>query len=238
MFITAIVLMLASCTHSGAERAQEIKAEFGESIYRLESSNGHGTGFVVKNNKGKNVIITNGHVCEGYRTMTAVAKNGDRITVRVIHESPLTDLCLLQAPKRSKALHIGNTPKKDQEAFIVGYPLGPFMVASVGRIKGYTRTSAKLDTRLELCRLPKHRIIEVEIPIRKEDGTIFKIKEKICTMQVKSYFTTIPADRGFSGSPLLNDDGEVIGVIMATQGNISWGTAVPLKELKKYLKLK
>lgn len=60
-------------------------------------------------------------------------------------------------------------------------------------------------------------------------------KLKVCLMSVVTESTTVQSDRGASGSPLLNTKGEVVGVVMAVGGGVSWTKAVPLQALKKFI---
>lgn len=236
--LAAVLLFTSCCAHGGDKRAQEIRRDISDSVFRLLGENNSGTGFVTTGGKGKKVMVTNGHVCEGNLFMTAVDKDGNQTRLRVLHESPLTDLCVLQAPLRSTPLPLADKAYKNSKVYAVGYPLGKYMIVQEGRLKGYETSSVPTDTALNRCNLLKHKIRKVKIPIRRDDGSEYDFEEKQCHLVVKSFFTTIPVDRGFSGSPMVNDDSEVVGVIMALKGNVSWGMAVPLKDLKNYLKIR
>jgi len=232
-----IEVVACAHVHAGDQEAQNIKDKVKESIYRLESG-GHGTAFVVKSARGKKLLISNDHVCDManmFDSMNAIDHTGESHLVKVLHRSPYTDLCILSAPQNAIALPIAKSNFKDQKVFAVGYPLSKFMVAQFGRLKGRETSRIVDDKPINECTQPKNHISRKKVPIRQIDGSTIYIVDIVCTIKVEGYFTTIPVDKGFSGSPMLNSDGEVSGVIFAMQGNVSWGAAVDLVSLRKYL---
>jgi S1-C subfamily serine protease len=91
--------------------------------------------------------------------------------------------------------------------------------------------------------------MELEIPMELCQGPGFlpKIEPKMnnktglpefqftCLRRANHMLTTIQADRGASGSPVLNDRGQVVGVLYAVTGTLAWSIAVPLEDLKSFL---
>ncbi len=237
-----IALMLGlstpACAHGG-DRAQQIKSDIEESVFLMKGAgNRHGTGFVIEDHRGRRVIITNAHVCRGnLHVMRAVSHDKKETTVRIIKSSDLSDLCILQAPKRAKALPIADKAYKEK-VYAVGHPLSYFMVVSHGQLKGYQWWQFNVKTPIAECNKPKNEIKTKLIPNRNNNGPNGHKVKKTCTMKIYGFFTTIPVERGFSGAPLVNDDGEVVGVIMGMQGTTSYAIAVSLHDLKVFLRLK
>jgi len=242
MFIKPLmlVLMLGFPTYilaHGRDRANEIMEDIEESIYMLDGGGSRATGFITTDADGNIVMISNDHVCgENSTVMNATSHDGKKFKVKILGKSPTADLCLLQAPKNSKPLKLANKALKNEKAYAVGYPLAPFMTATSGRVKGFVRVMTQTNVPIPLCNKPKYRILTRAIPNRIPNAPA--ITEKGCFLDVQGLFTTVNVDLGFSGSPLLNDKEEVIGVIMTSKGNIAWSTAVSIQELRRFLNYK
>jgi S1-C subfamily serine protease len=88
------------------------------------------------------------------------------------------------------------------------------------------------DVTLEQCVEYGQQVKEREVKDRK---TGKRVKKKYCEMFLLETATTANTDRGASGSPLLNADGEVIGVVNMVFGEVAWSYAVPLAHLKRFL---
>ena len=62
----------------------------------------------------------------------------------------------------------------------------------------------------------------------------------LCVSSIEVVYTTIPVSGGNSGSPMVDQDGFVKGVVMAmttADGLYGWGLAIPLPEVTKFLEL-
>lgn len=214
------------------DQAENIRYKVEESIYMLEGERSRGTGFVAENDNGEKFMVTNSHVCEQpVPVMIAVDYQGNRQSLMILKHYSRHDLCVLTAPKDGIPLPLAESIEADERVFVVGYPRIEFMTSMQGYFKGYDMTNTETDIPIKQCTLPKLRIVEY----KGEDENGKQTTLKLCILYVPTAATTVQSDSGASGSPLLNTDGEVVGVVMAIGGNISWAKAVPLKTLKVFL---
>src|SRR5919108_813463 len=152
-------------------------------------------------------IVTNFHVIEGADQVEVSFSNGEKMDADVVGRDPSTDIAVLRVDANARALR----PLRlgDSDALEVGDE-----VVAIGNPLGYERTmTAGIVSALG-------RVIEAP--------NEFAIDEVIQT--------DAPINSGNSGGPLLNADGEVVGVntqiASVTGGNIGIGFAVPINTVK------
>lgn len=215
------------------DQAEAMRHKVEESVYMLEGQESRGTGFVVETDSGKKFMVTNSHVCDQPTPiMIATDSKGDRQSLMVLKHYDDHDLCILTPPANAKPIPLADAIRADERVFVVGYPLIRFMTSAQGYFKGYDLTNIQMEEiPIKKCTLPKLRVVEYE----GEDDRGKPKKLKVCLMSVVTESTTVQSDRGASGSPLLNAKGEVVGVVMAVGGGVSWTKAVPLQALKKFI---
>jgi putative serine protease PepD len=153
-------------------------------------------------------IITNYHVVEGAREIQVNFSGNDRMDAKVIGSDPSTDIAVLQIDAQARAL----TP----------LPLGDSDVVSVGD------AVIAIGNPFSLERTVTAGIVSaLQRRITAPDG--FAIDEVIQT--------DAAINRGNSGGPLLNANGEVIGVNAQieteTGGNVGIGFAIPISTVKE-----
>lgn len=178
----------------------------GESSEREDGS--AGTGVIISND---GLILTNKHVvAEGTNDVQVIAANGDIYNnVTIIGRDPLNDLAILKVakPKNFSAVKLANSDnvKTGQKVIAIGNALGQFQNSvTAGIISGMGR------------------------PVEASDQSGRNIE------QLTNLFQTDAAiNSGNSGGPLLNFDGEVIGINTAiAQDAQSIGFAIPINEAK------
>jgi S1-C subfamily serine protease len=225
---------------------QEIVREGAEeSIVSLEDAGGkgRGTGWVARAKSGKKVIMTNAHICE----MNPVApifvvyhrsKGSVRYPIKfpaiAIKKDDKQDLCMVSVPPDLKAdpLPLADAVYLDSKIYIIGYPIEPLLSVSSGNIRGSTLVDNPYDIPLELCKGKKFHIETV--PIEQENGET--IKKTMCFLKAKFTFSDALSDHGASGSPVLDGDGDVVGVMSMIGGQARpFAIFVPLAALKEFL---
>mgnify|MGYP001297124654 FL=1 len=171
-----------------------------------------GTGFIVDES---GIVVTNQHVVSDVNaTYKVVSHNGDMFEVTQVLRDDISDIAVLRIDKQDKeikALKLGDSDKLlvGQEVIAIGTPLGEYSGSvTTGIISGLDRSVTA--------------------------GTDW------FGSTTKSYEGVIQTDAainpGNSGGPLLNSQGEVIGVNFATTSgvdNISF--ALPINKVKSRL---
>lgn len=194
---------------------------------------GSGTGFAVKTKKGHKVIVTNAHVCEGFRQMYSTYEE-ETYKLNVIKISKKTDLCMLQAPKSIPALKLASNVDVDQEIYTVGFPYSEYMVTESGKYKGPTEAAAPWDVPIEKCKGRDYLKVRI-IPTPGDAGLV--VPKRVCIGAFDDMiFTTIISAPGASGSPIVDGQGKIVGVIfMIHRGGAPWAIGVSLEKLEEFL---
>src|SRR5687768_3132078 len=150
-------------------------------------------------------IVTNYHVIEGAQEVEVNFSGDDRVPARVVGSDPSTDLAVLEIDAQARALT--PLPLGNSDAVRVGDS-----VVAIGNPFGLERTvTAGIVSALQR---------EIVAP---NGYTIDKVIQ-----------TDAPINHGNSGGPLLNAEGEVIGVNSQIEspggggGNVGIGFAVPI----------
>ena len=179
-------------------------------VYIVVSSRSSGSGFVY----GKDgYIVTNNHVVAAGDSYEIVFASGERMRAELIGADADSDLAVLQVdrlPDGVVPLPLANAEQIQvgQLAVAIGNPFGEQGSMSLGIVSGLGRS------------LPSQRATNV--------GSTYSLPEVIQT--------DTPINPGNSGGPLLNLDGEVIGVnaaIASTTGtNSGVGFSIPVSAVK------
>jgi|688.fasta_scaffold75788_4 serine protease Do len=168
---------------------------------------GSGSGFVVSQD---GYIVTNRHVVEEVNDdYTAVFDNGDILTAKVLARDTLLDIAIIKVEPTQplKAISLGSSESLQvgQTAIAIGNSLGEFSNSvSKGIISGLGRT----------------------IVATNEDGTSTEVLDEIIQ-------TDASINQGNSGGPLLDINGNVIGVNVArSQDGENIGFSIPIDSVK------
>jgi serine protease Do len=210
----AVVSVIATRDVPVMERYYEEYSPFGDSFsFRVprwrqdgtrEQEVGGGTGFLVS---ADGLVVTNRHVVSDASAEYAVfTSEGERHEVEVVARDPFIDIAVLQITDESSAesypyLTFGNsgTLAPGQTVIAIGNALNEFRNSvSVGVVSGLSRSIVAGSGRGQVERL--NEVIQTDAAI----------------------------NPGNSGGPLLNTDGQVIGVNVAVaQGTENIGFALP-----------
>jgi len=182
-----------------------------------------GTGFVYDN---QGHIITNNHVVGHAKTANVLFENGDRFTAKVIGGDTLNDLAVLklignitQLPHQNEQrtpLPIGNSSKLQigESVIAIGNPYRLEDTMTTGIVSA-TRRLIPEDT-------PVEQVLRLHFP-----WVAFSIASGIQT--------DAPINPGNSGGPLLNLQGQVIGINTAAIGNNGIGFAIPSNAITRII---
>lgn len=174
-----------------------------------------GTGFVYKVDDDYGYILTNNHVINDGKSITVVMSNDEEVEAKVLGGDSYLDLAVLQIP-RNKVLMVANIGSSEDMklgdiVFTVGSPMGYEYRGSV--------TSGVLSG--------KDRMVSVSVSSSNNDWV----------MRVLQIDASI--NPGNSGGPLLNVNGEVIGIcsLKLVDDKIEgMGFAIPIEYAMSHVK--
>ncbi|KKS65600.1 MAG: 2-alkenal reductase [Parcubacteria group bacterium GW2011_GWB1_42_6] len=168
---------------------------------------GGGTGFIVSQD---GMILTNKHVVEDESAKyTVLTNDGRRFEAKVLAKDPVQDIAIIKIDQTGlPVLKLGNSDnvKVGQTAIAIGNALGEFRnTVSVGVISGLGRS------------------------IEAVTGRGFSAEQLEGVIQ-----TDAAINSGNSGGPLLDLNGEVVGINVAVaQGAQSIGFSLPINKAKR-----
>jgi serine protease Do len=171
-------------------------------------STGVGSGIIVSTN---GLILTNNHVVEGADTLTVTTADGQELEATVVTTDATHDMAVIQATGgelAAAALGDSSSLQVGQTVLAIGSPLGEF---------------TETVTRGIVSALGR------EITVADESG--FGQKQLSNLIQ-----TDAAINPGNSGGPLINEDGEVIGMNTAVSRSAEGiGFAIPINEAKQLI---
>lgn len=197
----------------------------GMSVVKLLGDMSGGTGFQVKY-EGKQYTLTNYHICavaDEEDTLQSTDYFGNTRRLKVIARYDKNDLCVLEPISFLPAIRLANSYYMHEQIYLVGHP----------RLEALTMQTASLVAKY---------FINIMLPCEEQT---YKSKCVGTSSSSKSYcmrtFETLHANvisyGGNSGSPVLDDFGNLIGVLFAGQRSaVTASYIVPLEYVKDFLK--
>lgn len=248
--LTAALLLTSLSAHPADKSVVQRTAQYVHKLVvfknrKAEDITGYGTAFFAKID-GKIVGVTNNHLCEimaGKETYLR-KRDGDKdvnfdstdeaLKVKEISMSMGEDICFFTVDKGAPkdALELGEDVAKLDKIIIIGYPGGQFNVIVED---GYTSDTRMVNEPAALvkCGTPANKAEYLMCQLF--GGLTFKFQS------AKLYQITPNIGPGFSGSPVVDLQGKVVGIIARyvqptedyTNGH---GLYVPVSSIKKYSK--
>lgn len=224
--IAAAVLVVLLCLFDGKPSSgfeDKIYSDLAQSVVMLHTSKGGGTGFLTRGKSGKPVLVTNWHVCRLVENGALIAERAKEFEIPVRPRMMDTehDLCVLD-PAPGKVIKLGKEPHKFSAIYIMGHPLLKPLTPSFGLFSGEIR-----DT--------------IVYPIE-DSGECAKGGTAVggffgigCAVTMDLGDTTAPIFPGNSGSPAVDANGDLIGVINSSDGRTGWGAFIPLRYVRAIL---
>lgn len=195
-------------------KAEKTSQEYQPGILIIRKDYRIGAGFIVD---PKGYILTCSHIIKGYDTLYVELKSGKGYSAQIIKIDPKTDVCLLKIDAKTQlfSVKIGESRKvrPGDPIITIGNPLPQ-----------------------ELGLGPKSFKPSVAC------GVIGST-ERLSPDNKKLFQLSLPVNFGNSGGPLLNDKGEVIGIVNSKMTGFSGhtlegiGFAISIEELRPMLNL-
>lgn len=181
--------------------------------------NGSGSSFLIKNDAGKTITLTNYHVCRGlaffenqklYVNM-ASSLTGKVSKRQVLAMSILSDVCALTSENGEEGLSMASGYSPLEQVYVVGHPLGhPIQLAS-GHI------ISKFET--HVIQLVPVAFFFLPIPVL-----------------YNALLINTHAAPGNSGSAVVNRFGNVVGILFAGDSRVDYQSfIIPLEQVKKFV---
>lgn len=173
-----------------------------------------GTGFVYKENEGTSYIMTNYHVIEGADSVRLITNSGSYIDAEIVGGETYSDIAVLKttSDEIGDPIEIGDSSETrvGDTVFTIGSPLGETYSGTVtkGILSG------------------KDRLVEVSLSGSNTSDYYMKVLQ-----------TDAAINPGNSGGPLLNINGEVIGInsLKLVQEEVEgMGFAIPIEDALNY----
>lgn len=198
--LTAAVMLAVMCTAFGVSAASAVE-DAEQSVVLVSAGSGWGSGFAVgKSGENPQYIITNCHVITDgsgnvYDDITVYfsAAANKYVSAEVVAADTSKDLCVLELPeptseRKPATLCKSDSVSKGDEVFVLGYPA--YSLAG----KNYVTFDTKDITSAKGSISQKTRV--------NNSGAI----------GTNVYMTDAVIDNGNSGGPMINANGEVIGI--------------------------
>lgn len=169
------------------------------------------TGFSFERKNGISYILTNQHVCSMHEKAkyTLTTYTGVNVLATFVGVDEFADICMLRTESNIPPLKLANEDSKRGERITtIGAPDTVYPVIYDGVMSGYRIFNMKNDVG--------------------EDG-IFEV-------HFRAQISSVPLYNGSSGSPVLNMNGEVVGIVFAGRVNkdhISY--IVPVSEVLRFI---
>ncbi|MBQ6497693.1 MAG: serine protease [Bacilli bacterium] len=176
-----------------------------------------GTGFIYKADSNYGYIITNEHILGETNDIRVIFSNEEETTAKVLGKDAYLDLAVLRIDKKyvTRIANIGSSNEMNlgDTVFAIGSPLGINYRGSVsaGILSG------------------KDRLVATSVTNKNNYDWVMKVLQ-----------TDAPLNHGNSGGPLLNINGEVIGICalkLVDDSVEGMGFAIPIEYAMNYIKL-
>lgn len=225
-FLTGLAVALMVAPKTAADVGERLLRERGDSIVELtplENEQSGATGFELQLPTGRQVTVTNAHVCllaGPNGQLRAHFENGQARPIRVLEISDKTDLCVMEGIPALPPLMMAGQFSRFNRIFVLGHPYLHPLTLSMGYPTSYTGIDVQADLSAEAC-----------------TGEMYHVDpfEGGCIESVVAFESSAVIYPGNSGSPVMNGSGEVVGVMFAGNGRTNYGAFIDLEDLQKFV---
>lgn len=190
------------------------------------------SGEQVRAPSGQDYILTAGHCASLAKdgTVIVITEDGRKLQRRIIEEDPNSDLLLIEGLPNLEGMSIARSHEKREHVrtFTHGSRLDTY------RTEGVYIQEQHIDVPLYIitdqhpesgCNMAKNKILDVQF---------FIFEMKFCAISVSEEVSTAFIVPGSSGGMVVNDSGELVGVVSAT--DTKFGFFVRLYDIHQFIK--
>jgi hypothetical protein len=196
---------------------------------KLVSGRGGCSGEQIRAPSGTNYILTAAHckVLEADGSIQVVTENGRSLLRKVIAEDPESDLLLIEGVPGIPALDIAQWAFEHDHIRTFTHGKLHDLYKTEGELletkEIQVLISVSLDGDTKDCDMPKNK---------KFNADLFGIPVTACLLDVSEIATNAQIYPGSSGGMVVNDSGELVGVVSAGDGN--FGFLVTLYDIQRF----
>ena len=231
---TALLLVVFTVTACGSlpkDVGAERRLQLSHSVVRLKGDSGAGgTGFSVRSPSGEVYTMTNSHVCalansDGLLHADSPLWEGAR-SIKVMSVSKTADLCLLEPIHELTPVLAAQSLDTARRLYAYGHPRLSGQTLSEGFVVERKDIDlADEDTPLDQCNGPGRRVEVVQN---------FIFAAPMCIVKRDAWLTSLVIHPGSSGSPVVNDAGNLVGVMFAGMSDTGYGAMVPVERVLEF----
>lgn len=198
-------------------------------VLKLSSSFGMCSGEQVRAPSGVDYVLTAAHckpLADQNGDIRVTTEDGRELMRKIVAEDPMSDLLLLEGVPGIRGLDIANWDyaREHVRTFTHGNRFDTYKTEGVliqdGKIMVMLDVIRSFQDEMA-CTQPKNAVVDIGFGLR------------VCLLSVVETATTAMIVPGSSGGPILNDSGQLIGVVSAGDGH--FGYLVRLYDIKQFM---
>jgi hypothetical protein len=227
LLLTFIIAMLAlDCE---AKRILASDTRIRSHVVMIKTKKGSCTGEAVRAASGRVVMLTAAHCRELLidGQAEAVREDGSTFITSVLAFDPTVDLMVMTTPETT-GLRIAKSARRHEHVHAITHGMGHDSYRSDGELLEILDIDVGIGMAIEASDINKCK----EYPNQRIELGPFGIP--YCVAKLHNEYSTMPVAPGSSGGAVLNDAGEVLGIV-STSGGEGFSTMVPLPAIKAML---
>lgn len=226
-----ILLMIVLASHVVYEKATNPSdSSIRSRIVMLKSERGSCSAEQIQTPSGKDLIISAAHCLPLAKNgmVEVVSEDGTKLMRKIIAEDPQSDLLLIEGMPNLKGLKIAPHSHKHQHVRTFTHGSG----YDTYKTEGVLVQNAKIQIGISEVSSPEDEAACRKMP---KNDVLQSLFGSICIINVEEMASTAKVVPGSSGGAVLNDAGELVGVVSATDNSGSFSYFVRLIDIQAFL---